>query len=304
MKRIPIFVILALLCLSGIPARAQEAVSFSNLTISLWPEYDQPSVLVIYKGTLSPQISLPAEVTMQIPSEAGKAFVVAVGPDAASVADVSSQLQPAGEWIQVSFIATTPSIQLEYYDPRLAKDGAQRNFTYEWPAVHAADAITLEVQHPVGSSGMTVTPDAGQTLQGEDGFAYTLIDKGSVAAGTPFALDISYQKESDDLSVNSVALQPSAPITPQTGGRMNLRAVWPWLLGLLGVLLIAGGGYWYWHSGRQPAETRSRRRHTAQIKPGESQGAADDGVYCHNCGKRALPGDRFCRSCGTRLRVE
>ena len=304
MKRILVFIVVALLCLSVVPGRAQEAVSFSDLTISLWPEYDKPSVLVIYKGTLSPAVSLPAEVTLRIPAQAGKPFVVAVGPDVASVADVSSQLQPAGEWIQVSFIATTPSIQLEYYDPRLEKDGAQRHFAYEWPADHPVESMSLEVQHPVGSSDVTLSPEAGQLLPGEDGLAYSLIDKGTIPAGGSFALDVRYTKQTEDLSKETLALQPSAPITPETGGRMNIRAMWPWLLGLLGVLLIAGGGYWYWQSGRQPDGAPGRRRHTAPIKPDKSQAASGDGVYCHNCGKRALPGDRFCRSCGTRLRVE
>jgi hypothetical protein len=303
-KRIPVFIVVALLCLSANPARAQEVVSFSDLTISLWPEYDKPSVLVIYKGTLSPQVSLPAEVTLRIPAQAGKPFVVAVGPDPASVADVSSQLQPVGEWVQVSFIATTPSIQFEYYDPRLEKDGAQRHFAYEWPADQQVETMTIEVQHPVGASDVTLTPEAGRVVQGEDGLEYSLIDKGSVAAGDPFSLDVRYTKQSDDLTQSSLALQPSAPITPQTGGRMNLGAVWPWLLGLLGLLLIAGGGFWYWQSGRQPAGARSRRRHASQTRLEEAQAAAGDEVYCHNCGKRALPGDRFCRSCGTRLRVE
>jgi hypothetical protein len=283
--------------------RAQEAPGFSTFEIDLWPEYDRPEMLVIYKGVLSSEVTLPVTLTFRIPVEAGSPTAVAVGADPGSVADVLHTSQAAGDWQEISFVAAMPAIQFEYYDPNLKKEGSQRTFEYTWPGDHAAQRLTLQIQHPVGSSGMTITPSTGRIEQGGDGFTYNTIDLGELTAGSTFTVKASYQKTSDSLSVQTLEIQPSAPITPQPSGRLAMREVWPWLLGLLGVLLIAGGGLWYWRSGLE--ESAQRVRHRRRAPAGESlTTGSTQAIYCHQCGKRASPGDRFCRACGTRLRLE
>lgn len=302
LKRITLFLFISILWL--VPAvKAQESPSLDTLTIDLWPEYDDPGVLVIYKAVLSPQITLPAEVTFRIPVEAGKPSAVAVGLDPSSVADVVYDIQVMGDWIDVSFIATTPSIQFEYYDPRLVKEGAQRTFMYEWPGDLAVNSLIAQIQHPIGASNVSVTPAVGRIIQGSDGFTYNLIEVGALQAGIPFELNLSYQKDSDALSIQSLQIQPSATLTPRSVGMLNLGQWWIWLLVFLGLVLIGGGGYWYWRSGQQesPAKARRRRRAPRQETAGT---LPQEAIYCHQCGKRAGAGDRFCRSCGSRLRTE
>jgi hypothetical protein len=302
LKRSFLLVLISLAVLIA-PAQAQETPSLENLLIDLWPEYDDPGMLVIYKASLSPEVALPAELTFRIPVEAGKPFVVAVGPDANSVDEVVYDTQMMGDWIDVSFIATTPAIQLEYYDPRLVKDGAQRTFHYTWPGDYAAQDSRLQIQHPLGSSGMSVKPPMGNVVQGDYGFNYSVIDVGALEADANFDIDLSYQKETDELSNQSLQIQPSATITPGSSNLLNLDQWWVWLLVGLGVVLIGGGGYWYWRLGREeaPSKKHSRRRIST---PSTNEGTLERVIYCHQCGKRAEHGDRFCRSCGTRLRTE
>ncbi len=280
---------------------AQESSSFETLVIDLWPEYDRPSVLVIYKAELSPEVSLPAEVTLRMPIEAGTPAVVAVGPDANSVADAVFETQVMGEWLEVSFIATTPVIQFEYYDPGLIKDGTLRSFDYTWPGDYAVDSLVLQVQQPLGATDVSVSPPMGRTVQDQVGFFYNIIEVGDLDQGSTFDIGLSYEKESDALSVESLQIQPSATITPGSSNLFNLDQWWVWLLIALGLLLIGGGAYWYWRMGRQESQPKKRhRRKTAdEDTAGDSPGKV---VYCHQCGKRAAPGDQFCRTCGARLR--
>ena len=287
-----------------VPAtKAQESPSLETLVVDLWPEYDNPSMLVIYKAMLSPEVSLPAEITFRMPVQAGAPAVVAVGPDARSVADVVYDTQVMGDWMDVSFIATTPAIQFEYYDPRLVKDGAQRSFDFTWPGDYVVDALTLQVQHPLGATDVTVTPTQGRIIQDSNGFTYNIIDVGALDQGSVFDILMSYQKESDALSVENFQIQPSATITPGTSSLLNLGQWWVWMLVGLGLVLIGGGGFWYWRMGRQEPEPKKRRHHKAPSRE-EGEVAMGSAIYCHQCGKRAGPGDRFCRSCGTRLRTE
>jgi uncharacterized OB-fold protein len=43
--------------------------------------------------------------------------------------------------------------------------------------------------------------------------------------------------------------------------------------------------------------SRKRNAQKAGVVP-----TAEEYVYCSQCGKRATPGDRFCRTCGSELR--
>jgi hypothetical protein len=259
-------------------------------------------MLVIYQGILSPVVSLPVEVTLRIPAAAGEPHAVAVGPSPALVSDVVATTQIMGEWIEVSFIATTPALRLEYYDPSLIIDGTHRSYTYEWTGDYAVSSFILNVQHPVGAENFKISPTPGQVVEREDGFTYNVIDIGDADAGERFSINLQYDKETNALSDQALQVQPSAPIAQGSGTGLRLSQLLPWLLGTLGVLLIAGGGFWYWRSGRVSAPTR-KQRHRKASQPNSMPPGLDEAIYCHQCGKRAESSDQYCRSCGTRLRT-
>lgn len=283
-------------------ANAQEIISLQTMTIDLWPEYDQPNMLVIYKAELSPDVSLPAEITFSIPVQAGEPAVVAVGPDASSVTETVYETRVMNDWLEVSFIATTPAIQFEYYDPSLMKNDAQRNFDFTWPGDYGVNSLVLQVQHPLEATDFTITPASGRVVTDTIGFIYNIIEVGALDQGSTFNISLGYQKDSDALSIENFQIQPSATITPGSSNLFNLDQWWIWLLIVFGVVLIGGGSYWYWRLGRQETPAK-KRRHRKTDEQELADATPGKNVYCHQCGKRAGPGDRFCRACGTRLRI-
>ena len=301
-KKIVLIILLSLSVIT-LSAQAQEAPRFDTLTIDLWPEYDRPDMLVIYKAEISPEVSLPAEITLRMPVEAGAPAVVAVGPDANSVADAVFETRVMGEWLEVSFVATTPIIQFEYYDPGLIKDGALRSFDFTWPGDYGVDILVLQAQQPLGAANMTVSPPLGRMVQDQVGFTYDIIEVGELEQGETFNIGVSYEKASDALSVESLQIQPSATIAPGSSNLFNLDLPWVWFLIALGVVLIGGGGYWYWRTGHQETQPKKRKQRRSSSME-QVDVPAGKAVYCHQCGKRAMPGDQFCRTCGTRLRNE
>jgi uncharacterized OB-fold protein len=58
------------------------------------------------------------------------------------------------------------------------------------------------------------------------------------------------------------------------------------------------GGLYMWKSGTR--RSSASRKHHAQTQ----QASETSAVYCYQCGKRAQPGDVFCRTCGMRLKAE
>jgi hypothetical protein len=262
-------------------------------------------MLVMNQFTLSPQVRLPAEISLRIPASAGVPHAVANCQPDGSCFNARFTQQPAGEWSVLTFQATLPDLRVEFYDPALTKDGAKRHYEYTWPGDYAVESFNIRVQEPAGAENMVVKPGTFSAGPGEDGLTYYSLDAGSVPAGQTVEVVIKYDKTTDKLSNSSMPVQPSEPLSGETSGRTSLTSALPVVLGLVGLALIIGGGVWYWRSGRQrprPSRSHRTRRKAASTTPVPS-GVAEGNVYCHQCGKRAAPGDRFCRTCGTQLRI-
>jgi hypothetical protein len=276
-------------------ASAQGQVKLGSLEVQLWPEYDQPSMLLIYDFKLPEDASLPAAVSIHMPKDAN---LIAVASQAADGALVNAEYEgptASGDWQVVTIkVQTQTTYHLEFYEP-LSKSGTVRQFTYLWPGDYAADDFSISLRVPVDTTNITTDPTL-QASQAADGASYLLKDFGPLAAGQQVTLNINYTKTSDKLSVAQQNVQPSAPLNANTPGRVMLSNYLPYILGGLGLILIVGGLLYFWRSGRG-GTSEGRRRHPAK----EDERKSD--VYCHQCGTRAQVGDRFCRVCGTKLRL-
>lgn len=295
--------LLAALCFPG-AARSQAAVSIAYLEVDLWPEYDRPSVLVIYRVTLSPNTTLPAQLALRIPAAAGEPFAVAVRQPDGQLVNLDYELQSDGVWSSVQVVANLPELQIEYYDPSLVKSASQRSFTFQWQSDYPVEQMVVEFQQPVEASGAAIQPGPVSSTVGGDGLTYFTKEVGALEAGQSISLDVQYQKDTDTLSIAQLPVQPSAPLTTEPDWQNTMLGALPWVLGILGVGLIAGGVFWYWKSGQATQAEKPRRRRSRSMTTGRQDEGAARAVYCHQCGKRAGESDRFCRSCGTKLRIE
>jgi hypothetical protein len=304
LRRLIVFIIL-LASLLPLGVRAQEQGALTAVEVELWPEFDHPSMLVIYRITLSPAATLPVEVRLRIPVAAGAPNAVAAKHPDGSLYTLNYTSQDVGAWTQLVFQATTPELQVEYYDPGLVKDGATRHFEYQWPGDYSAESFTIRVQQPKGASQMSFSPSLGTGSQAADGMIYYTSQVGPLALGQSFTIRIDYQKETDALSVESVPISASGPLDDTASGRWTISSALPFFLGGIGLLLILGGAYWYWQSGREKEQSTPKKRGARRKSGARGDVAVGEGghVYCHQCGKRASPGDRFCRACGTQLRI-
>lgn len=304
MYRTLIFLTLLLVCLLPIGSSAQTQPSFASLTADLWPEFDKPTMLVMYQFTLSPQVRLPAEIKLRIPASAGVPNAVANCQPDGSCFNSPYEQQRAGEWSELTFQATSPDLRVEFYDPALTIEGSKRHYEYTWPGDYTVENFNIRVQQPAGSENMYVKPGTFTATTADDGFTYHSLDVGQVPDGQTVEVVVEYDKTTDALSNSNMPVQPSEPLSGDTAGRTSLASALPIALGLVGLGLIVGGGVWYWRSGRQkpqPASSRRTRRRSGSAPV--ASGAPEGNVYCHQCGKRAASGDRFCRTCGSQLRV-
>ncbi|MEW6568664.1 MAG: zinc ribbon domain-containing protein [Chloroflexota bacterium] len=295
---------LLLLLLLPSHARAQASAAIESLRVDLRPEYDQPAMLVIYWVRLASSTALPATVSLPIPARVGEPYAVGMlveGSDRPLLAEYTRRVD--GDWATITITTETRDVQLEYYDA-LTFDGDARRYTFTWPGGPSLGAFAYDIQQPFGASDLAARP-AGTVEVRADGLTYIHADLGPVSSQTTLTLEMSYVKTTSGLSVE--VLQPAAPLT-ETAGSAPLEAAitgWlPWVLGGLAVVLLVGGGLWFWRFTAQPSteRVRPRRRPPAAEKRPEAEEIDASPVYCHNCGTQAGASDRFCRRCGTRLR--
>lgn len=307
MRKCVLWSILVLSLLVPFAVHAQDPLELSALQIGIWPEFDKPSALVIYQMTLSSTTTYPASVSVRIPINAGEPNAIATRQVDGSLINIDNHTrQVDGQWAIINFTTTTPDVQLEYYDPGLTKNGNARHFTYLWPGDFVVAQLTIQVQKPAGATDLRISPSLGSGASGSDGLTYFTQDLGSITAGQTFQISVDYQKSNDVLSVENLPVESSAPIPQGTSTELNLKSWLPWVLGIIGAGLIVGGVIWFWQTGRQRTAPRTKRTRSraASYEPELNTGSTEAAVYCSQCGKRALPGDQYCRSCGSAIRYK
>lgn len=291
--------LMLLLLLLAFPtiAGAQGEFGLSDLSIQLLPEYDQPSMLVIYDFSLPTTISVPANFTVRIPADADL-FAVAYNQNGNLYDAVYSGPEIQGDWQVINIVTDgATAYRVEYYEP-LSIAGTKRQFTFLWPGDYAISNFKVFLSKPLDVTQMTTEPAMDEMKRASDELDGIGKSFGRLAKGEQFILTVQYDKTSDALIEAPPELGPSAPVDENTPGRISLSNYLPYIFGGLGLVLIIGGFVYYWQSGRKPA-SRPRRRRPAQAEEDEG-----DAQYCPQCGTRAKPNDRFCRVCGSRLRQE
>jgi hypothetical protein len=279
-----LIILLVLLTLTAppltLPAQAQTGSPIlKNLLVEVWPEYDRPEVLVIYRAELSPDVTLPATLTFHLPGHIEKMNAVAVEQNGmlVDVAPASIALRRQDNELFVTFSAASPKIQLEYYDTAiLTRQNADRQLNFEFLASYPVETGIFEVQEPRQAQNFSLTPAPGQTFTGSDGLTYHTIQVAGLTPPDKFELTATYRRATDQLSVPGAA----APVETPAASNFNLGYL---LIAVGVVLLLAAGGYWWGTKRRQ-----SVRRLT--------------GGFCYRCGAVLRDDANFCHACGAERR--
>jgi hypothetical protein len=281
-------------------AGAQSEINFDSATINIWPEYDQPAVLIVYGLVLASNTQLPADLTIHIPSGA-QINAVAVLDSNNSLVNAPYTSTVSGDWTSLKITTDSLQLQIEFYSP-LDKNGPARHIDFKWYGDYAVNHFDVNFLRPFGAENVQLSTSPTEVSPGQDNLTNYRVQELNLEAGSPFSLAIDYTRNTDDLSISSLPVQAASTPGPGTPGRVSMTGVLPWMLGALGVLLIGAGilGFVVWQRGGKEPTKRGRHRTVS----GNIDVNDDNAVYCHQCGKRAQSGDVFCRTCGTRLRKE
>ena len=283
----------------AVGANTQANLSLAKLEIDIWPEFDRPAVaLVIIRGEIAPDVTLPASVSLRIPTSSGgpAAVASAASADAQLLTIPYERSEVQVDFLTLTFKTDTRFIHLEYYD-RLKTDGASRSYAYVWTGDLAVGQVTVQVQEPAGAAGLSVRPDLGPDIADPNGLVYREADLGALKQGKALTVNVAYQKSDSRTSAEILGLTTGTPASDGKGSDNGLPS-WLLIAAVLASVAVGVGALTIWLRRRRPVQgdsaplTRAKRRH----QDGGRGGAADS---CQECGSRLRSRDRFCPECGT-----
>ena len=287
-----IILFLALFLLTPLSVRAQGTVTLDSLKVQLWSEHDQPSMLVIYDFHISPDTLVPTRVDIKIPKE-GNITAAAFEENGELLnADFTGPVADGGWQVITFLVQSQTNYHLEYYQP-LVRTGDLRTFHYEWTGEYAVKDFRIEIQVPADSTGAKTDPVI-PFVQDQPVLSGGAMLSG-LEAGQAYQVQLQYSRTSEEtvIAAPSAPVEPSEPLDANTDGRVTLEKL-PYILGGIGAVLILSALFYSWRaSSFQLPKPRKRHPRT------EDESAQ---TYCHQCGARAQAGDRFCRTCGSKLR--
>lgn len=294
MRRFVFLLLLVVMVGAVNPAAAQQVITIESVQVQFWPEYDRPSMLVIYTVELAADVELPTNVTLKIPADVGAPNAVALAVDGRLLTAEYTR-EVVGEWAEIVVTTDSPVIHVEYYDQGLSFDGRDRTFDFTWLGAYAVGMLNVRVQVPPGATGWSFSESIGFPQPSSDGLDYYMVNLGAVDAGTPFNFSLAYTKSSNVLTVDALADPGSAEAS---------TPVWVWFLIGGGVLLIGLGG-WFFVKDSAKTSKKGSSKYARKRAGGSrtSRGGEKAAKFCHSCGNPALAGDKFCRECGEKLRV-
>ena len=194
---------------------AQDSLELESLSIALWPEFDQPEMLVIYQGSLAPETALPAAVEIRIPARVGRPTAMAFLSAAGERLNQQYTTRVEGEFVIVSFELTATGFQLEYYDDLPVQDDLVREYDFAYTADYAIADLSVEFQLPRTGEGLTVEPQEGVAQAGTDGLLYHRLQREAVEAAETFIDDQGLQARTCPLGQDLRQRQADGEIYPE-----------------------------------------------------------------------------------------
>lgn len=293
--------LMVMLAAMSAPAQAAE-VKATQMKVSVWPEYDDPRVLVIYQGDLDPSVQLPVDVTYNIPkgAEIGMACEVDAGGGHACK---PYTLVDKGDYQALTYkVEAQHKIFFEYYYDAFAAGTDARAFDFVLRPGFPAATTTIEVQEPLRSTGFTLDPALSQVTTDSEGLTYHLQDfsVSALPVDEPFTVKVAYSKTDTDPSVKKASNDSAQPgQASAAGGGSNNNALFIVIAALaFGALVFGGYKAFRPTTATSNRGNRSSASRTARSRTPRGRGTVSTSKYCVSCGTQLHREDRFCSECG------
>lgn len=298
--------------LVAVPAVAAEedSISFENVRLWLYPEYDRNSLLVMLQGDViggddSATVSflVPTTAVMYSAGSVDAADAYSGGPPDRLASEVDG-------WDIISYEMTSATFRVEYYDDIIRGD-VDRSIDYQFRTVAPIADLVVYANEPVGSRDYAVTGNDTFTPVDYDEFESRLQAHRSTYQSLEGAdvLDFRIVYARNTIESSLSLLDPSfSSDPPSSEGSGTGTAV---AVAIMVIAVLGGGTFWIYRAKRTSdhtpvkdsgpvKQTRPTRQRSGMVTP--AVGKTRSGRFCTNCGELMSPGDLFCGGCGAAIK--
>ena len=274
-------------------ASAQGLPQVKSLRVELWPEYDDPRLLVLIIGVLE---APNQEIRVPLPPGA-ELNAVAYATDDGRLLTAEWRGDSANGRTAVVVSVPTTQFHVEYYVDAITS-GEETVVQAEIPVPDAEIAqATLIVQQPANTTSFRGNPPLGNLTQGPGGLFYGARELGPLSSGDVIRQEVRYTRLVPGLSTT-----PRAAITPQPVPTRVPESPSSWVPVVIGVILalIIAAAVVVWL--RQQAAMKDTGRQQSEQPSAKTRPLSTTTLprYCPNCGHPFGPNDRYCAMCGTK----
>ncbi len=308
-----------------------------RMKVSVWPEYDDPRIMVTYQGEFKDGSLFPQQVAFPVPLGTEMNMVCALKPPNDEHLCQLYDTQTAKDNLNISYNLPIPTYYLEYYWDGISEQ-SDKSFNFKYVSPYAADSLELEIQQPLKATNFKLAQSYASANSDSQGMKYYHYFFNNVTQGQVISVDATYTKPDNKPSV--------AKSQASSGGSGNSAAAGssgssPYvLIGIGAALMVAvvAGLIMFRRKPAPvhvrmtamrtppvrttpPAQTRRERRYEAQrthrqemqqrppgaelanIDPPANPGLQSTGaVFCSKCGTRLASDASFCHVCGAKVK--
>lgn len=298
--------------------------TIKTMKVQLWPEYDDPRVMVTYQGEFKDASVFPQAVKFPAPLGSEMAMVCALKPpDDEHLCQLYDTLT-AADSLAVSYTLPIPTYYLEYYWDGI-KTQTGKSFSFNYVSPYAIDSLEVEVQQPSRATDFKLAQPYASASSDALGIKYYHYVFNNVTPGQTISIDASYTKPDNKPSV--VKKTSGSTSNAGSGYQFNFIGTGVALLvvAAIGFVLlrrrqsaapvrvaqarraarIEAKRAEVQHEQAQPVVRQSSARFSRPVQPKATQPAKPDqvsteAVFCIKCGTKLAAGATFCHVCGAR----
>ena len=277
-------------------AQSQSKLEFYAVNVSLYPEFNQPTMLVMIEIELAEGTPTPVELSLQIPLNTQLIAITNQGMEN-DLIPLEYEIDEINQFKEVTLTSTTSAIRLEYIDHNFFKQEDFRYFEFQWFSKYPVKTLSVTIRQPFGVNDIKTDPPLDEAVLEPDNNLYYTKDLGAVPGDESVSLTLFYRKDPGNVAYPSNKIDSTVPINEATPGRTPPPlSVIMWLVAVAVAVLVMVGIYYWWFRTNISGQ-RDRLVQGVGIMNPEKQV-----VYCHECGMRSRGGDSYCSNCGTELR--
>ncbi|MBE9536415.1 MAG: hypothetical protein IMF07_04480 [Proteobacteria bacterium] len=190
--------LLLLLVFSNCAAAADMEIG--RMRVAIWPEYDDPGVLVIYDGRFVDDGNFPAETSFFLPQGAIISDACSLSPKGQHFCQLFKQ-ENIGDMEEIRLKLPYPNFYLSFHIDPFEGDGSARDLLYKVRTNHRIRKLEIDIQEPLRAEGFVLTPEAHK-LEEAKGFRHYRYYMNKPKKGADIPFKIKYRKDDKRPSVN------------------------------------------------------------------------------------------------------